>query len=388
MGWRINIVRFSKKLFLAASQGNQEMRKFHSIQQLRAIAALMVVLYHVYAYSIRFNAEYNGFFEKTEKFGLIGVLLFFVISGFIMSYLIDIQEPLFLLKRILRIYPSYFLAVMLLIFLKAFLFSSVSLPYLPKAMSLLPFSVMQQEDAVYPLAIEWTLVYEIFFYIICYLMSLSIFRIVRYKIMLIWLFAIVIINYFFRSVAPMRPGWGEIGVSVYNIPFILGFFSYYLYKNSPFATTDMKLKKLAKLNLIDKNHFRILFWLVVLVIVMFEEVILSSHMKTMFQFGIVALVNLSGILFLLSIELDSPDKFISRIGDNSYGIYLVHASVIDIFLYFLAMKVDINNCYMSLTFIVAVIVGYLYGNLDNVIQRYLKERIQSVLGNKKIPANS
>lgn len=87
------------------------MSKIYSIQFLRAMAAIFVVVSHVWAI--------NGVAEKPygfEYLGGYGVDIFFVISGFIMCYTTKEvfsaprKEALsFITKRIIRIYPVYFI---------------------------------------------------------------------------------------------------------------------------------------------------------------------------------------------------------------------------------------------------------------------------------------
>ena len=89
------------------------------LQQLRGFAALAVLLYHVSSYvkdatgDARFLGVFSGYW------GVYGVAIFFVLSGYLMAQLSRRDEPRrFLLDRILRIYPLLLivLAVALLAF--------------------------------------------------------------------------------------------------------------------------------------------------------------------------------------------------------------------------------------------------------------------------------
>ena len=86
-----------------------------SIQYLRAVAALLVVMFH---YSNTFSAEFvPGFFSFGV--GAYGVDIFFVISGYIM-YTISALRPrppaAFLKDRIVRIVPLYWLLTLVAAF--------------------------------------------------------------------------------------------------------------------------------------------------------------------------------------------------------------------------------------------------------------------------------
>jgi exopolysaccharide production protein ExoZ len=83
-----------------------------SIQSLRGVAALFVVLYHASVYSGRHFGDSGWATAFDGRFGLVGVAIFFAISGLLMSDLIQRTDPWrFLAHRIVRIYPTYFLSV-------------------------------------------------------------------------------------------------------------------------------------------------------------------------------------------------------------------------------------------------------------------------------------
>lgn len=89
-----------------------ERQHFPALDGLRGVAILLVVLYH------------NFGFIQQSYFGWLGVDLFFVLSGFLITSILlnEIQQPgglkKFYVRRILRIFPLYFLC--LLIFLVLF----------------------------------------------------------------------------------------------------------------------------------------------------------------------------------------------------------------------------------------------------------------------------
>ncbi|QTD56783.1 acyltransferase [Parasphingorhabdus cellanae] len=87
------------------------MHNYLSIQYLRGIAALMVVILHLFTGSL--------FIEKWSNTWLRGgVDIFFVISGFIMvKSTINKRYSIlyFYLKRIIRIVPLYWLAIIITI---------------------------------------------------------------------------------------------------------------------------------------------------------------------------------------------------------------------------------------------------------------------------------
>lgn len=124
------------------------------LQLLRAVAAIIVVMNHLLAES------FGGVFKYI---GGYGVNIFFVISGFIMTYTAINKRPFeFILDRVVRIYPPYIIASFALIVVSAITFHK-DLYFVIGNIFLLPGS----EDG-YRLAnpVAWTLVYEMYFYVV------------------------------------------------------------------------------------------------------------------------------------------------------------------------------------------------------------------------------
>ncbi|HBB2725281.1 TPA: acyltransferase family protein, partial [Klebsiella variicola subsp. variicola] len=153
------------------------MGRNYSLQALRAIAAVLVVFAHTIT-QINMASEINGYLgyvlKTIESLGGLGVYIFFIISGYIMSYTTcdkkgGRQEAIsFLKKRFLRVYPVYWICLSIMtigwaggIFLKSHDYSiyKVIASYL-----LLPFSDPYSGNINPILSQGWTLMYEIFFY--------------------------------------------------------------------------------------------------------------------------------------------------------------------------------------------------------------------------------
>jgi peptidoglycan/LPS O-acetylase OafA/YrhL len=137
-----------------------------SIQLLRAIAALSVVYVHCTT-----AGDYNFF-----STGAFGVDIFFIISGFIIAYMVSKPFENFLIKRIIRIVPLYFMATVTMtltvIFFPYFIRSTtISMSGFIKSILFIP----GPENRGQPILGQgWTLNYEMFFYIIMFLCILFI----------------------------------------------------------------------------------------------------------------------------------------------------------------------------------------------------------------------
>jgi peptidoglycan/LPS O-acetylase OafA/YrhL len=135
-----------------------------NLQILRAIAALLVVFFHC------------DFLQL--KVGQFGVDIFFVISGYIISYVLNKKQHNFLIKRFIRVVPMYYLftisvIAIWLIFPSAFKNIFISAESIIKSLGFIPYSL---HDSGPILSLGWTLNYEIYFYVLVGIFSLLIKR--------------------------------------------------------------------------------------------------------------------------------------------------------------------------------------------------------------------
>jgi exopolysaccharide production protein ExoZ len=144
--------------------------KINSIQYLRGVAALLVVYCHTIDNQLQLGTSWQQNFRYLQNFGAIGVDVFFVISGFIISYIslekgTGIKEGLlFLKKRFLRINPSYYIATIIGIYIYKYLGPGVTIPKetLLNSVTIIP---LFGKDLPW-LGVAWTLIFEWFFYLI------------------------------------------------------------------------------------------------------------------------------------------------------------------------------------------------------------------------------
>jgi exopolysaccharide production protein ExoZ len=146
-----------------------------AVQSLRAIAAIAVVAYHSAA-TIRNFGWTPGALSDASKWGWAGVDIFFFISGFVMVIATTGQRrgPLaakdFMVARLMRIVPMYWILTSLMLAilwvvpsLKHFEFTTTEIL---DSYFFVPYEVAG-EGNVYPvLYVGWTLIYEMFFYLV------------------------------------------------------------------------------------------------------------------------------------------------------------------------------------------------------------------------------
>ncbi|HEY5994811.1 MAG TPA: acyltransferase [Gallionellaceae bacterium] len=132
-----------------------------NLQALRGLAALAVVFYHT---AFTFNGGVHTEF--------MAIAVFFVISGFIMTYITrdNGDAKYFLTQRLIRIVPMYWLSTLVLIVLTAIVHSGHTWDNLSPgslAKSLFFVSYWNSSGEHEPLlAVGWTLNIEMFFYLL------------------------------------------------------------------------------------------------------------------------------------------------------------------------------------------------------------------------------
>lgn len=98
---------------------------FPNLNGLRFIAAFLVIIHHIEQFKSISNIEnYWGEIPFIGIIGKLGVVLFFVLSGFLITYLLLTEEHSFkkisirkfYVRRMLRIWPLYFLIIILAFF--------------------------------------------------------------------------------------------------------------------------------------------------------------------------------------------------------------------------------------------------------------------------------
>jgi len=150
-----------------------EIRKVHSLQALRAVAASLVVIDHALL-ELTDNARSNHLTMIAYALGNIGVYSFFVLSGFLMVYVSwgsfgrTRASLVFFTRRIIRIAPLYWIGT-----LAAFAFHKFSATHgakdswreLAYSVAFIPY---RGSDGTWSpiLPQGWTLNYEMMFYVI------------------------------------------------------------------------------------------------------------------------------------------------------------------------------------------------------------------------------
>jgi peptidoglycan/LPS O-acetylase OafA/YrhL len=276
----------------------------NGIQAFRAIACGLVLFQHVTYYACEARGiPYEPFLPI--NFGQMGVAMFFVISGFVMGKCLG-EGRAFILHRAARIYPPFWLAIAI---------SALVLGYGTHdwhfdlwSAALLPSADLNNSYMI-P---YWTLCYEAAFYVATY--ALIVLRVPRASIPYVcisWIAAIVLFDaYRTGGIMPSltgpafvaQPGW-LILLSPVTILFPFGLFL-------STATAVARSTPTA-----------------VLVLAALTAWILSNHLTSSLACSYI----LQGIAYsatLLVAQRTPFPQIAARLGDYSYGLYLIHAVAI------------------------------------------------------------
>ena len=334
---------------------------FRSLQVYRAFAALGVVFYHLQCFLESIGGAANTPFRV---FGLPfsrGCWFFFVLSGFLMAQQVDAGSGSgwFLGRRLVRIYPSYWLAVAGVILLRVLAFGAVSMAGLLGGMTLLPMQGLPSIER-YPLGIEWTLIFEVFFYAVCAVFANRWLRSYFGIFLVAWMVAVVAR----WAPAAMLPSASHLPLSPYNLLFATGGLTYYLWR--AYAARPRVLVTAG----------------------ISAGVVGFSAAWPLYDLPLVGFagVGFAGLI-LVGMAWDQRrgyaagrTGFLERLGDRSYGLYLVHAPIIITVLiearYVLGWKTTTPVGLLALT--LALAIGWCYGSLDLIIYRHCKRFVSGV----------
>ena len=313
---------------------------FKGLTEIIAIAALFVIFHHLELYKSR-----DGFFSLYDTpfryfishLGKNGVYIFFVLSGFLITYLLLSEKQLiskinikkFYFRRILRIWPLYYLIVLISFTIVPFLannfvafqnethyFDRILLlqesPYITLLLFLLflPNLAIAIKPAVVGAAQSWSVGVEEQFYIIWP----HIINQVTNKYILLLVFSIICV---FPEIAKIiwliSPTFGQYLINIVNLLPIhfmavggIGAFFLFHYK----ITTQK----------IFKNKF--LFILNTFLLILFLMVGFKIPLKDKI-FGFIVIIE---IIFIIQpcFKVNLRNKFLEKIGDISYGMYMYH----------------------------------------------------------------
>ena len=319
--------------------------KIESIQVLRFFAAFSVMMVHLPIF----------------EFGIWGVDIFFVISGFIMMYVTENNEKFFLLKRIFRIVPLYWILTLGVFVLAIFIpevlnNTTANTAHLIKSLFFIPFD--KNGTGHFPiLFLGWTLNFEVIFY---FLFSLSLVFFKENRMIACSIFIIIFLV--FNKVFSEKNFIFETYANDIFIEFIFGMVLFMIWK---------RYKNKISTNL--TNHFMCLTILLVSIFILNYY-----NFSRSISYGLPSLILAIYFLFFLN-HLKFP-KILVSLGDASYCIYLLHPYIIQFFYKIL----EINEYDIIIELVFTLIISIIVFIISLLIYKFIEFPINGSLRKKFI----
>lgn len=270
-------------------------KRNHLIDLLRIIAAAGVVLFH---FEYAATNTHNWYYYVCQ-WGYLGVPIFFTISGYcILIALQHAKKPSeFIIRRFFRIFPPYWFSLLLIFIIVSLLrvlTGANSVVVFPKSiagfgatLSLLtkPVTGIPTLNWVY-----WTLSFEAFFYIVVYICSFFKKQYFTIALLLVTLLSIVLPVY--KS----------------GVLFFLGYW--------PLFSIGIAVYQLLHYSAREKLLSAILF-----------AFSIAGFYTTHQEFYYVLACSVTVLLIVINHFVPLKDNFLSRLGDVSYSLYLIHVPI-------------------------------------------------------------
>jgi exopolysaccharide production protein ExoZ len=283
------------------------------VQLLRAVAALLVVLFHgQQAFATRVSPPSYENETYLFGFGAVGVHIFFVISGFIMVYTSRFDQGFsaasFYRRRLLRIYPIYWLCAALYFLVHGILGAPYDLPLqsLAGAILLLP------GDAPLIIGPAWTLTFELFFYF-CFGLAMKA-GLERGLLLLAGTFVCAIT---IGLAFPVQSPWWGLATNTLLLEFIAG-------TAIGWAVVRQKL---------PRRGGRVV---ILGAVALFAAGIMADYTQvpTVIIWGVPsALLVLGAVMHEVNVGSGRAARWLGRFGDSSYALYLIHILIVTLALH-------------------------------------------------------
>ena len=327
-------------------------------------------------------AHYSNYAFPQFATGAYGVDIFFIISGFIIAYIVWGNKEQFLIKRIIRVVPLYTIATGITILVSICSphwvnNTSITQPAIVKSLLFIPYKINNSGPI---LSLGWSLNYEMFFYFTMFICIVLVPN-KKYLSIICSLFLIVltillnfiqtdnfILNFYQKGLFPEF----IFGIVLFHC------YHYFLVRNKTISSATginifytISLSFIAVSSIVFLSLSCIFHWHI------------SSNSNI--QVGIPALILVAAFIALES-KINGNNilvKLSLLLGDASYVMYLFHP----FFIFFLQrimfpalglqhsnFIVELLKLFISLS-ITAIASVYIYKYMDNPIQIYLRKKL-------------
>jgi exopolysaccharide production protein ExoZ len=285
----------------ASDVGVRQANVIYPLQYLRAVAAFSVVLCHA-SYYVKDVRGDGRMWEIFDRAGGLGVALFFAISGYLMAHLARTTSPVkFLVHRLVRIYPIYWLCVLLVVL--------AGIPFgrfiWPDVSALLLIPGLTQS---YVLGVEWTLPFELAFYVIVFLVMAAGLARKLPIIALVWIALIQVFLVFRPELQQGQfPGLFHLPLSAFSLPFAMGLIVPWVVQRRWVGSATPLLG---------------------LAFLVLSESMVSMSLGLFYGFSALGCTLLVAWAVRPQAGSREPNAPLAALGDWSYALYLCHAPII------------------------------------------------------------
>ncbi len=326
---------------------------FNSIQALRGIAAIFVVMEHI-PFLVR---------------GAFGVDIFFCISGFMIMFATHKNTEYFFRKRVARIVPFYYLMTLgtyFLVVLFPGMFEATSAKWSSLIKSLL-FAPYYTGEVIQPLVkIGWTINYEVFFYL---LFGIAFHISHKYRGLLCSIILIALVG--LGTILPQSGAATKFYSDPVILEFVLGILSYYIARWFYQYCRTFKLSKVL-------GYVSIPVAIYLFVWMYQSRYAFDPRGFGRFEnWGWRSLV-LVLLFFVMGLYVYIP-KTLVMLGNISFSIYLIHyypIKFIDRKIYALTANDTTAHLYAFLAVVIIIALSYLTWYL--IEQRFTKWLLQKI----------
>lgn len=346
------------------------MKKNYNLEALRAIAAIYVFFHHTFD---NFHMlEKGSFFWRLFSFGQEAVIIFFLLSGYVITLSMDKNNYNFMTyfkHRLIRIY-----SVVIIAYIVSFTTYIIILDNPFPSVKTIVFNLLMLQDKISfnlgDFAVEpifnnqplWSLSYEWWFYMIFFIHYKLAIKLALNKNIFI-AFAISIIGMITYYIFPNQIS----SIFIYYYMWFVGGVLYYIYKN------HQNYKR-------EKLYILIGFISIILIYIFFFILDSSYHASVVFPYiklrhYISALIFVS-ILFIFYRQLvyilekkliENISKIFIKLAPISFSIYAIHYPIMEVF-----KQVEISNIYKLIsTLIFTLFFAYL---AEIKLYKYLRRK--------------
>jgi peptidoglycan/LPS O-acetylase OafA/YrhL len=332
---------------------------FHTFDSLRFLSFLFVFLHHS-------PIPKDSVLHYFSREGGIGVSFFFVLSGFLITYILLLEKinnqgkvPLkkFFKRRILRIWPLYY-AMVLFAFCIPFVLHILNLPYSSEGyepnwfftLTFLENYVMMYTKMfpnVSPLIVIWSLCIEEHFYII--------WGLAFYFISLKNIPKLIIISLIIAFVS--RIIYGIYDISTLDIFTNIDYFAFGAIPAYIFVFHKGIIEKVNMIPAIYKYSYAV--FVLVVILIAGNTSVFSSLKMSYILFGVLFSLLILCTLGGKNVFKISDKSILAKLGKYTYGLYFIHLICI-MLVTKIAQKYELGGLTITLfSFIITVILSFL-----------------------------